>query len=161
MFHKVLGIFGMVGGLTYQWSDDVGQLLCHLICDGTSAGNNSLRGCHIHGFLNRLQTRINHMQSTIQAHNWSNRHWNKNTNNTNTHNIYIVLPYTKGLSEGFMNVCDNIGIQDHFKGGNVIRNHVVANKDKDTIAKKSGAIYSLSVPRKVVKRNTLGSLEGP
>ena len=40
MFHKVLGIPDMVGGLTYQWSDEVGLLLFHSICDGPPAGYN-------------------------------------------------------------------------------------------------------------------------
>ena len=47
--------------------------------------------------LNRLQTKINHRHSTIQAQNQSNRHKNNNNNNnnnTNTHNMYIVVPYT-------------------------------------------------------------------
>ena len=44
MFCKVLPISNMVGGVTYPWPDDVGQLLFHSICDSTPAANSSPEG---------------------------------------------------------------------------------------------------------------------
>ena len=40
MFYKALGVFNVVGGLTYQLSNDVGQLFCHSISDHIPTGNN-------------------------------------------------------------------------------------------------------------------------
>ena len=41
--------------------------------------------------------------------------------NTSTYrdkdNIYMVVPYSKGLSESFKHVCRNPGVQAHFMGG--------------------------------------------
>ena len=45
----------------------------------------------------------------------------------------MVLPYTKGLSVSFKNICGCMGIQVHFQGGNTIRGLVVTPKDKDNI----------------------------
>ena len=61
--------------------------------------------------------------------------------NTNNHNIYLVVPYTKCLSESFKKVCNKVGVWFHFKGNNTINNLLVAPKDKDTITQKSGIIY--------------------
>ena len=33
-----------------------------------------------------------------------------------TNNIYMVVPYSKGLSESFKNVCNKAGVQVHFWG---------------------------------------------
>ena len=53
----------------------------------------------------------------------------------------MVVPYSKGLSERFKNIYGKIGIQVHFKGGNTIRNLLLAPKVKDTITQKSEVIY--------------------
>ena len=52
----------------------------------------------------------------------------------------MVLPYTKGLTESFKNVCSKVWVQEHFKGSNTIRNFPVAHEDRDKITQKSGVI---------------------
>ena len=44
---------------------------------------------------------------------------------------YITVPYNKGLSESFKNICKRYGIQEHFKSGETIKDELVAPKDKD------------------------------
>ena len=61
-------------------------------------------------------------------------------NNSNC-NIYMVVPYTKGLSKGVKNIFGKVGIQIHFRGGNTIKALQIALKDKDNIAQKSAVIY--------------------
>ena len=48
MFYEVFGVSNMVGGMTYQWSDDVIQLLCHSISECNPAGNNGPEGAAIY-----------------------------------------------------------------------------------------------------------------
>ena len=52
-------------------------------------------------------------------------HNNNTTNTTNTTSMatktkvgYIVVPYTKGLSESFKNICGKYGIQTYFQKAN-------------------------------------------
>ena len=61
--------------------------------------------------------------------------------NSNIKRNYIVVPYTKGLTESFKTVCKKYGIQVYFKGGRTIKDLLVASKDKDHITKESGIIY--------------------
>ena len=53
----------------------------------------------------------------------------------------IVVPYHQGLSESFKKTCKKYGIQVHCKGGNTIKNLLMAPKDKDHVLNKSGVIY--------------------
>ena len=53
----------------------------------------------------------------------------------------MVVPYHQGLSERIKKSCKKFGVQVHFKGGQTIRNLLMAPKDKDSITKKSGVIY--------------------
>ena len=39
----------------------------------------------------------------------------------------MVVPYAKGLSESFKNICGEMEIQVHFKGGNTTRGLLVAS----------------------------------
>ena len=72
---------------------------------------------------------------------------NSNNNNqtgqkkTINKNIYMVVPYQQGLSERFKNTCQKCGVQVHFKGGQTIKDLLMAPKDKDPITNKSGVIY--------------------
>ena len=50
----------------------------------------------------------------------------------------MVVLCSKGLSESFKSVCNKVGVQDHFKGGNTIKELVVAPEDKDNITSKGG-----------------------
>ena len=68
------------------------------------------------------------------------------TNSINKRN-YVVVPYTKGLSESLTTVCKKIGIQVYFKGGKTIKDLQVALKDKEHITKKSGIIYRFKCDR--------------
>ena len=75
------------------------------------------------------------------------RRTNSSSNNQNgqkktiNKNIYMVVPYQKGLSERFKNTCQKYGVQVHFKGGQTIKDLLMAPKDKDPITSKSGVIY--------------------
>ena len=72
---------------------------------------------------------------------------NSNNNNqtgqkkTINKNIYMVVPYQQGLSERFKNTCQKCGVQVHIKGGQTIKDLLMAPKDKDPITNKSGVIY--------------------
>ena len=72
------------------------------------------------------------------------RRQNNNTNNhvtSKNQRPYMVVPYYKGLSESLKKICGKHGVQVYFKGGNTIKNLLVAPKDQDPILKKSGVIY--------------------
>ena len=58
-----------------------------------------------------------------------------------TNNIYMVIPYTKGMSESFKRVCKKVGVQAYFKKGNSIKDLLVAPKDKDNNINKGVEIY--------------------
>ena len=80
------------------------------------------------------------------------RNQKKNNNSTTNNqkgnqNPYIVVPYYKGLSECMKRTCNKHGVQVYFKGGNTIRNLLVASKDKDPMLKKSGVIYRYKCDR--------------
>ena len=87
--------------------------------------------------LNRLQSKINTKLSTKQPYSQRNRPQLNNNTNTNNY-IFLVVPYTKGLSESFKKVCNKVGVQVLFEGNNTICNLQVAPKDKDTITQKVG-----------------------
>ena len=87
---------------------------------------------------------LNRMKKKITAPLTPNDNNKKKPTSSNMSNIkrnYIVVPYTKGLSESFKNVGKKYDIQAYFKGGRTIKDLLVAPKDKDHITKKSGIIY--------------------
>ena len=53
----------------------------------------------------------------------------------------MVVPYVKGMSENYKNICRKHGIKLHFKGGCTIKVPLVHPKDRDTILQKHGVIY--------------------
>ena len=71
-----------------------------------------------------------------------------------------MVPHIQGLGESFNNICNKMNIQVYFKGGNTIKNLLVAPMDKDSITQKSGVIYRLSSTGWSVMRSTWGSLKG-
>ena len=88
-------------------------------------------------------------------------HSNKNRNrrtlsNTSNKKPYIVVPYTKGLSETCKKICRRHGIEMHFKGANTIRQLLVHPKDKDDILKKSGVIYMYKFGRVACEDEYIG-----
>ena len=78
------------------------------------------------------------MKTKITANNNSNGI--KNSCN-NIEKLHMVIPSYKGISENIKKTCSEHGVQVYFKGGNTIKNLLLAPKDKDTIQKKSGVIY--------------------
>ena len=50
---------------------------------------------------------------------------------------HIVVPYSQGICENFKTICQNYGVQVHFKEGTTLKNLLVSPKDKDTITKNS------------------------
>ena len=60
---------------------------------------------------------------------------------------HMVIPYYKGISESLKNTCRKYGVQVYFKGGNTIKNLLMAPKDQDTFQKKSGVIYRYKCDR--------------
>ena len=58
-----------------------------------------------------------------------------------TKNIFIVVLYSRGLSESFKNVCGKVGVQVHYKGSITIQDLLVAPEDTDSITNKEGVIY--------------------
>ena len=75
----------------------------------------------------------------------------KNTNRDTRTKTFIkssiTVPYNKGLSESFKNICKRYGIQVHFKSRKTLKDELVAPKDKDHITKKSGIIYRFKCDR--------------
>ena len=53
----------------------------------------------------------------------------------------MVVPYHQGLSERIKRSCNKFGVQVIFKGGQTIKNLLMAPKDKDPITNKSVVIY--------------------
>ena len=105
--------------------------------------------------LNRMKKKIN--APIIPKDNNNNK--KKPTSSSNISNIkrnYMVVPYTKGLSESIKNVCKKYGIQVYFKGGRTIKDLLVAPKDKDHITKKSGIIYRYRCDRVECDKEYIG-----
>ena len=59
----------------------------------------------------------------------------------------MVVPYYQWLSESIKKTCKKFGVQVHFKGGQTIKNLLMAPKDKDPILKKSRVIYRYKCER--------------
>ena len=58
---------------------------------------------------------------------------------------HMAIPYYKGISESLKNTCRKHGVQAYFKGGNTIKNLLIAPKDQDTIQKKVESSIDTSV----------------
>ena len=71
----------------------------------------------------------------------------KTGQNNNNQKPYMVVAYYRGLSERLKKVCSRHGVQVYFKGGNTIKNLLVATKDQDPILRKSGIIYRYKCDR--------------
>ena len=70
---------------------------------------------------------------------------------------HMVNPYYKGISESVKHICRKHGVQVYFKGGNTIKNLLMAPKDQDTIQKKVESSIDTSVTGWNAMRNTLES----
>ena len=87
--------------------------------------------------VNRVKMRMNNPTKTQKKKNEQYQ--------PNTPRPYITVPYYRGLSESFKKKCSNYGV--FFRGGNTIKNLLMAPKDKDPMMKKSGVIYSYKCGR--------------
>ena len=75
---------------------------------------------------------------------------NKRRNNAKNNNIqrpHIVIPYYQGISESMKKACSEYGVQVYFKGGNTIKNLLMAPEDQNAIQKNSGVIYRYQCDR--------------
>ena len=75
---------------------------------------------------------------------------NRTRNNNTSSNIqkpHIVIPYYQGISESMKKTCSEYGVQVYFKGGNTIKNFLMAPKDQDAIQGKSRVIYRYQCDR--------------
>ena len=79
----------------------------------------------------------------------------KNSGN-NIQKPHMVIPYYKRISESLRNTCKKHGVQVYFKGGNTIKNLLMAPKDQDTIQKKSGVIYRYKCDRVEFNEDYIG-----
>ena len=73
---------------------------------------------------------------------------NKKRNNITNNNIqrpHTVIPYYQGISESMKKACSEYGVQVYFKGGNTIKNLLMAPKDQDAIQKKVGSFTDTNV----------------
>ena len=78
------------------------------------------------------------------------------SSNSNDQKGYIVVPYTKGLSENIKTVSRKHEIQVYFKGGKTIKDSLMVHKDKDPITKESGVIYRFKHDRVECDDNYIG-----
>ena len=69
-------------------------------------------------------------------------------NNPNLHrdtnkskDVFIVVPYSKGLSKSFKNIRGKVGVQVLFMGNSTVKDLLVPPKDRDSIVNKGGVIY--------------------
>ena len=81
---------------------------------------------------------INRMKKKTSAPVKPKNNNNKKDTNSNTINrrSYITVPYMKGLSESIKNICKRYGKQAYFKGGKIMKDSLVAPRDKELITKK-------------------------
>ena len=59
----------------------------------------------------------------------------------------MVVPYYKGLSESLKKICSKHGVQVYFKGGNTIKNLLVAPKRSRSYPEEGGVIYRYKCDR--------------
>ena len=75
---------------------------------------------------------------------WSqvaNNRQHNNRDRTNNKNIFIAVPYTRGLGEKLRKTCSTlIGIWVHFKGNNTIHTLLVAQKTRTPFSKKWASV---------------------
>ena len=106
---------------------------------------------------NSLQLNFNHKHNIRGPHS-ANKDPPDTTNSTdsNNKNIYIVVPYIRGISETFKNTCNKAGIQVYFKGHNIILTLFVAPKDQGNMCQKSGVIHHYKCSHKDCPEQGIG-----
>ena len=111
--------------------------------------------------LNRQQNKINHIHSTIQAQSQSQRHWINIQNITNTCNIYIVVPIPKASAKVLRMFVIKLEYKYILKEEILSGTFLWSPRTRIQSPRKVGWSIHYNVSRQVVKRNTLGSHEGP
>ena len=100
--------------------------------------------------LNRLQLQFQQKYNLNNTNTKGEEQTNNNNQDTNNRqqnkNLYMVVPYIKGIGEKFKKICNKQGIQVHFKGTNTAKQLLMAPKDKDPKVIKSGVIYRYQCP---------------
>ena len=90
---------------------------------------------------------LNRVKIKVKATANKNSRGTKNSGNNNIQKPHMVIPYYKWISESIKKTCSKHGVQVYFKGGNTMKNLLVAPKDQDTIQKKSRVIYRYKCDR--------------
>ena len=129
--HTVLSKYSVVGSLHHR-----AQTICSSpeLLQQEEHLKQALTRCKYPAWaLNRVKIKTKAMAN-------KNSRGTKNPGN-NIQKLHMVIPYYKGISESIKITCSKHGVQVYFKGGNTIKNLLVAPKDQDTIQKKSGVIY--------------------
>ena len=73
-----------------------------------------------------------------------------------TYFYFMVVLYSKGLSDSIKKACSRYGVPVDFEGGMTIKNLLMAPKDKDPILKKSGVIYRYKCDRVECDKEYIG-----
>ena len=73
----------------------------------------------------------------------------------------MVVPYQQGLSERFKNTCQKYRVKVHFKGGQTIKDLLMAPKDKDPITNKGGVIYRFKCSEDGCEEEYIGESQEP
>ena len=99
--------------------------------------------------LNTLQNKFNCKHNIPNGQTSTDNQPNNKNNcvtNNKSKNISIVVPCIHGLGERFKRTCNDLGIQVHFKGTNIMIILLMAPKDRDNKLQKSGVIYEFICP---------------
>ena len=113
--------------------------------------NKALKDCHFPNWaLNRLQLQFQQKHNLNNNNSQGEEQTNNNNQETNhrqqNKNIFMVVPYIKGIGEKFKKICNKQGIHLHFKGTNTVKQLLMVPKDKDPKLTKSGIIYRYQCP---------------
>ena len=80
--------------------------------------------------------------STPEDHNNNTASTANTSTTTKTKVGYVVVIYTKGLSESLKNICGKYGINTYFKSNTTIKQTLMKPKDQGPKDNKIGLIYS-------------------
>ena len=73
----------------------------------------------------------------------------------------MVVPYQQGLSERIKSTCKKYRVQVHFKGGQTIKDLLMAPKDKDSVTNKVESYTDTNAMKMGVRKNILENLQEP
>ena len=75
------------------------------------------------------------------------------TQNKNS-NTSTAVPYSKGLSESFRNMCMKVGVQVHFMGANTVKELLVAPRTRTAFITREKSSIDTDVANQGVSWNT-------